>query len=218
MSIDKVIELLIPSLFETLYMIFLSTIFSVALGLPLAIALYIMRQDGLNPSVRIYKLMDAVVNILRSFPFIILMIVILPLTKMLVGTKIGTTAAIVPLTVSAVPFIARLFEQEFISIDKGIIEAAKSMGSTNCQIIWKVVVPESMPGMISAVTVLMINLVGYSAMAGTVGGGGLGNLAIRYGYNGYETNVLIMSVLAIIVIVEVIQLFGNYLSIKISKK
>lgn len=218
MSIEKVFELLVPSIFETLYMILFSTAFSVVFGLPLAIALYTMRQDGLNPSPRIYKMMDAIVNILRSFPFIILMIVILPLTKIIVGTKIGTTAAIVPLTISAIPFIARLFEQEFTSIDKGIIEAAKSMGSTNSQIIWKVVIPESLPGLISSITVLMINLVGYSAMAGTVGGGGLGNLAIRYGYNGYETNVLIMSVIAIILIVEIIQLVGNYLSIKISKK
>lgn len=218
MSFDAIMDLVLPSTLETLYMVVLSALLAVVIGLPLAILLFVIREDGLNPISGLYRVLDVIINILRSFPFIILMIVVLPLSSLLVGTKIGTTAAIVPLTISAFPFITRLFEQEFTNVPKGLIDAAKSMGSTNGEIVRKVLIPESMPGIIAHVTNLMIMLVGYSAMAGTIGGGGLGNLAIRYGYYRREEFVLWIAVLVIVIIVQLMQLIGTKISTSINKK
>lgn len=218
MSFDAIMDLVLPSTLETLYMVVLSALLAVVIGLPLAILLFVIREDGLNPISGLYRVLDVIINILRSFPFIILMIVVLPLSSLLVGTKIGTTAAIVPLTISAFPFITRLFEQEFTNVPKGLIDAAKSMGSTNGEIIRKVLIPESMPGIIAHVTNLMIMLVGYSAMAGTIGGGGLGNLAIRYGYYRREEFVLWIAVLVIVIIVQLMQWIGTKISTSINKK
>lgn len=218
MSFDAIMDLVLPSTLETLYMVVLSALLAVVIGLPLAILLFVIREDGLNPISGLYRVLDVIINILRSFPFIILMIVVLPLSSLLVGTKIGTTAAIVPLTISAFPFITRLFEQEFTNIPKGLIDAAKSMGSTNGEIVRKVLIPESMPGIIAHVTNLMIMLVGYSAMAGTIGGGGLGNLAIRYGYYRREEFVLWIAVLVIVIIVQLMQWIGTKISTSINKK
>lgn len=218
MSFDAIMDLVLPSTLETLYMVVLSALLAVVIGLPLAILLFVIREDGLNPISGLYRVLDVIINILRSFPFIILMIVVLPLSSLLVGTKIGTTAAIVPLTISAFPFITRLFEQEFTNVPKGLIDAAKSMGSTNEEIVRKVLIPESMPGIIAHVTNLMIMLVGYSAMAGTIGGGGLGNLAIRYGYYRREEFVLWIAVLVIVIIVQLMQWIGTKISTSINKK
>lgn len=218
MSFDKIMDLVLPSTLETLYMVILSALLAVVIGLPLAILLFIIRDDGLNPIPGLYRVLDVIINILRSFPFIILMIVVLPLSSIIVGTKIGTTAAIVPLTISAFPFITRLFEQEFTNVPKGLINAAKSMGSTNGEIVTKVLIPESMPGIVAHVTNLMIMLVGYSAMAGTIGGGGLGNLAIRYGYYRREESVLWIAVLVIVIIVQLMQWIGTKISTSINKK
>ena len=218
MSFDKIMDLVLPSTLETLYMVILSALLAVVIGLPLAILLFIIRDDGLNPIPGLYRVLDVIINILRSFPFIILMIVVLPLSSIIVGTKIGTTAAIVPLTISAFPFITRLFEQEFTNVPKGLIDAAKSMGSTNGEIVTKVLIPESMPGIVAHVTNLMIMLVGYSAMAGTIGGGGLGNLAIRYGYYRREEFVLWIAVLVIVIIVQLMQWIGTKISTGINKK
>ncbi|MGO4988436.1 MAG: ABC transporter permease [Gallicola sp.] len=218
MSFDAIMDLVLPSTLETLYMVVLSALLAVVIGLPLAILLFVIREDGLNPISGLYRVLDVIINILRSFPFIILMIVVLPLSSLLVGTKIGTTAAIVPLTISAFPFITRLFEQEFTNVPKGLIDAAKSMGSTNGEIVRKVLIPESMPGIIAHVTNLMIMLVGYSAMAGTIGGGGLGNLAIRYGYYRREEFVLWIAVLVIVIIVQLMQWIGTKISTSINKK
>mgnify|MGYP001420583781 FL=1 len=218
MSFDAIMDLVLPSTLETLYMVVLSALLAVVIGLPLAILLFVIREDGLNPISGLYRVLDVIINILRSFPFIILMIVVLPLSSLLVGTKIGTTAAIVPLTISAFPFITRLFEQEFTNVPKGLIDAAKSMGSTNGEIVRKVLIPESMPGIIAHVTNLMIMLVGYSAMAGTSGGGGLGNLAIRYGYYRREEFVLWIAVLVIVIIVQLMQWIGTKISTSINKK
>ena len=218
MSFDAIMDLVLPSTLETLYMVVLSALLAVVIGLPLAILLCVIREDGLNPISGLYRVLDVIINILRSFPFIILMIVVLPLSSLLVGTKIGTTAAIVPLTISAFPFITRLFEQEFTNVPKGLIDAAKSMGSTNGEIVRKVLIPESMPGIIAHVTNLMIMLVGYSAMAGTIGGGGLGNLAIRYGYYRREEFVLWIAVLVIVIIVQLMQWIGTKISTSINKK
>lgn len=211
-------NLILPSTMETLFMVIASAALAVIIGLPLAIMMFVIRDDGLNPVPALYRVLDIVVNILRSFPFIILMIVVLPLSGLLVGTKIGTTAAIVPLTISAFPFITRLFEQEFTNVPKGLIDAAKSMGSTNVEIVRKVLIPESLPGIIAHVTNLMIMLVGYSAMAGTIGGGGLGNLAIRYGYYRREETLLWIAVLVIVIIVQLIQFIGTKISTGINKK
>ncbi|MDO4661567.1 MAG: methionine ABC transporter permease [Tissierellia bacterium] len=218
MSFSEIMDLLLPSTLETVEMVFFSSVFSIIIGLLLAILLYTIREDGLNPKKSLYKILDIIVNILRSIPFVILMIIVLPLSKVIVGTKIGTAASIVPLTICAIPFVARLFEDEFTGIDKGIIEAAKSMGSTNSEIIWKVVIPETIPGLISSSTNLIINLIGYSAMSGFIGGGGLGNLAIRYGYNRRENLVLLASVVAIVILVQIVQYIGRKLSIKTNKK
>lgn len=218
MNISEIIDLLIPATLETIIMVFFSTILSTAIGLLVAILLYTIREDGLNPKKNLYKILDIIVNVLRSFPFVILMIVVLPLSKVIVGTKIGTKAAIVPLTICAIPFIARLFEQEFKNIDRGIIEASKSMGANNLEIITKVIIPESLPSMIADITNLIINLISYSAMSGFIGGGGLGNLAIRYGYNRRENAVLFASVVVIIILVEIVQYTGFKLSIKTNKR
>lgn len=218
MSSSAIMDLVLPSTLETLYMVILSALLAVVIGLPLAILLFLIREDGLNPVPGLYRVLDIVINILRSFPFIILMIVVLPLSSLIVGTKIGTTAAIVPLTISAFPFITRLFEQEFTNVPKGLIDAAKSMGSTSGEIVRKVLIPESMPGIVAHVTNLMIMLVGYSAMAGTIGGGGLGNLAIRYGYYRREEFVLWIAVLVIVIIVQLIQWIGTKISTGINKK
>ncbi len=218
MSSSAIMDLVLPSTLETLYMVILSALLAVGIGLPLAILLFVIREDGLNPIPGLYRVLDVIINILRSFPFIILMIVVLPLSSLIVGTKIGTTAAIVPLTISAFPFITRLFEQEFTNVPKGLIDAAKSMGSTNGEIVRKVLIPESMPGIVAHVTNLMIMLVGYSAMAGTIGGGGLGNLAIRYGYYRREEFVLWIAVLVIVIIVQLMQWIGTKISTGINKK
>lgn len=215
---DNISSLLFEATTETLYMIIVSTIFTILIGLPLSLVLYTTRSTGLNPKPKLYSVLDVIVNITRSFPFIILMIILLPLSKIIVGTKIGTSASIVPLTIGAIPFLARLFEQEFLNVDKGIIEASKSMGASNFNILTKVLIPEALPQLILAVTNLMITLIGYSAMAGTIGGGGLGALAKRYGYDRFNPQVLLWAVIVIIILVEIIQIAGTKISSKLNKK
>ncbi|WP_297811780.1 methionine ABC transporter permease [uncultured Finegoldia sp.] len=215
---DNIPNLLIEATTETLYMILVSTFFTILFGLPLSLILFTTGQSGLSPKPKLYTVLDIVVNITRSFPFIILMIILLPLSKMIVGTKIGTSASIVPLTVGAIPFVARLFEQEFLNVDRGIIEASQSMGASKFNILTKVLIPESLPQLILAVTNLMITLIGYSAMAGTIGGGGLGALAKRYGYDRFNTEVLFWAVVVIIILVEIVQISGTTISNKLNKK
>lgn len=215
---DDLLHLVLEATGETLYMILVSTFFTILFGLPLALILYTTGQSGLNPKPKLYAVLDVIVNITRSFPFIILMIVLLPLSKLIVGTKIGTSASIVPLTVGAIPFLARLFEQEFLNVDRGIIEASKSMGASNFNILTRVLIPESLPQLVLAITNLMITLIGYSAMAGTIGGGGLGALAKRYGYDRFNTEVLLWAVVVIIILVEIVQISGTKISNKLNKK
>ncbi|MGP1508097.1 MAG: methionine ABC transporter permease [Sphaerochaeta sp.] len=200
---------------QTFHMVSLSTVFSVLLGLPLGILLCITSpesQGGLKPKPVINEILSRIVNILRSFPFIILIIVLFPLSRLIVGTAIGTKSTIVPLSIAAAPFVARLVETSLKEVDNGVIQAAKTMGSTNTQIIFKVLLPEAMPSLISGLTLTIINLIGYSAMAGAVGGGGLGDLAIRYGYQRFRTDVLFIAVIIILVLVELIQFAGNKIS------
>ncbi|ADF98903.1 methionine ABC transporter, MUT family, permease protein [Clostridium botulinum F str. 230613] len=175
-------DMLFKALKETLYMVSISTILSISLGFIPSIILIITDEKGLKPNKVIYKSLDFVVNLLRSFPFIILMVAILPFTKAIVGKTIGTTAAIVPLTIAAIPFATRVLESAMKEVDEGVIEAAKSLGASDIQIIFKVIIKESMPSMIVAITLTIISVVAYSAMAGAIGGGGLGDVAIKYGY------------------------------------
>lgn len=213
--------LIFQSTLQTLQMVFFSTLFSILLGLPLGILLCVTRPEehgGIMPKPVLNSILDKIVNVLRSFPFIILMIILFPLSRLLVGTTIGTTATIVPLSIAAAPFAARVIETSLKEVDTGVVQAARSMGSTNRQIIFKVMIPEAMPSLVSGVTLTIINLVGYSAMAGAIGGGGLGDLAIRYGYQRTRTDVMIVAVVIILVLVELIQFIGNKISAQILSK
>jgi len=211
-------NLVIPSLIETLYMVFFSTLFSLILGFPLGILMVVTEKGNIWPKPKLNQILNSIINILRSFPFLILMIVIYPLSTLIVGKSIGTTATIVPLSVAAAPFVARIIESSIKEVDKGVVELSLSMGATIPQIITKVLIPEAMPSIILGITLTIINIIGYSAMAGAIGGGGLGDLAIRYGYYRFETNILIVSVIVIIIMVQSIQFIGNTLSAKINKK
>jgi D-methionine transport system permease protein len=208
-------DLVIPSLIETVYMVFFSTVFSLILGFPLGILMVVTEKGNIWEKPKFNQILNSIINILRSFPFLILMIVIFPLSTLIVGKSIGTTATIVPLSVAAAPFVARIIETSIKEVDKGVIELSLSMGATIPQIITKVLIPEAMPSIVLGIT---LTIIGYSAMAGAIGGGGLGDLAIRYGYYRFDTEVLIVSVIVIIIMVQSIQYFGNTLSAKINKK
>ena len=209
------------STLQTLQMVSLSTLFSVLLGLPLGIFLCITSpasQGGLRPKPVLNEVLSRIVNVLRSFPFIILIILLFPLSRLIVGTAIGTKSTIVPLSIAAAPFVARLVETSLKEVDPGVIQAARTMGSTDSQIVFKVLLPEALPSLIAGLTLTIINLIGYSAMAGAVGGGGLGDLAIRYGYQRFRTDVLLVAVVIIIILVELIQFIGNKISSKMMSK
>ncbi len=206
---------LLYALWETLYMVAISTALSGIFGSAVAVLMIVTGPSGLRPNPPLYRVLDVAVNLLRSFPFIILLIAIIPLTRLIVGTSIGSTASIVPLTVAATPFVARLMEGSLLEVDRGVVEAAKSFGASTWQIIWGVMIKEAMPAIVLNWAVVAINLLGYSAMAGVVGGGGLGDLAIKYGYNRFQTDVMIYSVAILIGVVQVIQYVGNSIYEKI---
>lgn len=206
---------------QTIQMVFFSTLFSVMLGLPIGVLLYITDKEekgGIIPKPVLNAVLSRVVNVLRSFPFIILMILIMPLSRLIIGTAIGTKASIIPLSIAAAPFVARVIESSLREVDPGVVQAAKAMGSTNWQIVYKVLIPEAMPSLVSGITLTVINLIGYSAMAGAIGGGGLGDLAIRYGYQRFRSDIMIITVIIIILLVEVIQLVGNKIAAKMISK
>ena len=216
---EQIIELVGSATLQTLAMVFSSTLFSLILGFPLGILLCVTDPvSGIMPKPVLNQVLSRIVNILRSFPFIILMILLFPLSRIIVGTSIGTTATIVPLSIAAAPFVARIIETSLKEVDPGVIQAAKAMGSTNMQIIVKVLVPEAMPSLVSGITLTIINLIGYSAMAGAIGGGGLGDLAIRYGYQRFRTDIMIAAVVVILILVEVIQFIGTKISSKLMAK
>lgn len=196
---------------ETLIMVFGSTILSVIIGFLPAIMLTLSASDGLRPNAWVYRILDYIVNILRSFPFIILMVIVIPFTRLVAGKAIGTTAAIVPLTISAIPFVARVLETAMRQVDKGLIEAAKSFGASDLQIIRRVYIKEALPGIISGITLTMVSLIGYSAMGGAIGAGGLGDVAIRYGYQAYQVSYLVVTSIVLIVFVQLIQGIGNFI-------
>lgn len=206
---SQILTLVGVSTLQTLEMVLFSTLFSMVIGFPLGVLLYSTNSMGITPRPILNQVLSRIVNVLRSFPFIILMILLFPLSRLILGTSIGTTATIIPLSIAAAPFVARLVETALLEVDSGMIQAARAMGSTNSQIIYKVLIPESMPSLVSGITLTIINLIGYSAMAGTIGGGGLGDLAIRYGYQRFRPDVMAASVVVIIVMVEVIQFIGT---------
>lgn len=214
----QIANLVLSSTGETLLMVFFSTIFSVLIGFPLGIILYITSPTGITPKKILNQILSRIVDILRSFPFVILMIILLPFTRFVLGKAIGTVATIIPLSIAAAPFVARVIESALIDIDSGVITAAKAMGSTNWQIIYKVLIPEVLPSVVSGITLTIINLISYSAMAGTLGGGGLGDLAIRYGYQRFRVDIMIGAVVVIIFLVAIIQFIGTKLSEYILKK
>lgn len=214
---SPITELVLQSTWETIVMVFFSTLFAVLLGFPLGIFLFVTSPRGIAPKIVPYQLISRIVNTLRSFPFVILMIVMFPLSRVVLGTAIGTEATIIPLSVAAAPFIARLTETALNEVDKGVIQAAVAMGASKRQVVRKVMIPEALPSIISGVTLTIITLIGYSAMAGAIGGGGLGDLAIRYGYQRFRTDVMTESVIIIIVMVEVIQFLGNKAATLVAK-
>lgn len=210
-------DMLFKALRETLYMVSISTVLAILLAFIPSIILIVTDEKGLKPNKVIYKSLDFIVNLLRSFPFIILMVAILPFTKAIVGKTIGTTAAIVSLTIAAIPFATRVLESAMKEVDEGVIEAAKSLGASDLQIIFKVIIKESMPSMIVAITLTIISVVGCSAMAGAIGGGGLGDVAIKYGYYRFKTDIMIYTVIILIILVQVIQSLGNAVYRKLNK-
>lgn len=212
------IDLLLKSLAETLYMLSVSAIIAAVIGIPLGILLVVTEKNNILSCPMINKPLAFVINMIRSIPFIILMVAIIPLTRIIAGTSIGTTAAIVPLTLAAIPYTARMVETSIREIPSGLIEAAESMGASPLQIIYKVLIPEALPAVIQNMTVVIVSLIGSSAMAGTIGGGGLGDLAIRYGYQRFQADMMIATIVVLLVIVQVIQWVGNNLSKKTNKK
>jgi D-methionine transport system permease protein len=194
---------------QTMTMVLWSTLFSVLLGFIPAILLTLTAPDGLRPNRPVYSILSFIVNVFRSFPFIILMVLVIPLTRAIAGKAIGTQAAIVPLTISAIPFVARVIESAFREVDPGLIEAARSFGATNAQIFRRVYVKEAFPGILSGIILTMISLVGYSAMGGAIGAGGLGDVAIRKGYQAYKIEYLVATSLVLIVFVQAVQGIGN---------
>ena len=216
---NMIFTLVSEATLETLAMVGFSTVFSLILGLPLGILLCVTdAETGIMKKPVLNQVLTRIVNVLRSFPFMILMILLFPLSRKIVGTSIGTTATIVPLSIAAAPFVARIIETALKEVDPGVVQAARAMGSTNMQIIWKVLLPEAMPSLVSGITLTIINLIGYSAMAGAIGGGGLGDLAIRYGYQRFRTDIMAVSVIVILVLVEVIQVIGTKISSRLLAK
>ncbi|RKR06025.1 D-methionine transport system permease protein [Kushneria sinocarnis] len=208
---SAMIERIVNAVFETLYMVILSGFIGTVLGVAMGVALYITRRGNFLERPLFNRVLSIIVNIGRSVPFIILALAIVPFTQLLVGTFIGNTAAVVPLTLAAIPFVARLVEGALLEVPDGLIEAAQAMGATPQQIIFRVLLPEAAAGIITAITVTFISLIGYSAMAGGIGAGGLGAVAINYGYNRYDTGVMLITVIIMIVMVQGIQTLGDRL-------
>ncbi|MCR4648950.1 MAG: ABC transporter permease [Lachnospiraceae bacterium] len=215
---SKVIGMIIEGIRDTLYMTIGSTIVGYALGLPLGIVLFVTSDKGLKPNKIIYRIGDFVCNIIRSIPFLILLILLIPFTRLIVGKSYGSTATIVPLVICAAPYIARVVESSLNEVDPGVIEAAKAMGANPFQIIFKVLIVEAKTSLFRGLTITTGLLLGYSAMSGTVGGGGLGDIAVRYGYYRWQTDIMIVTVILLIVIFQIIQNLGNFVSKKIDHR
>ena len=215
---STVVKMIAEGTLVTLYMTLVSTLAAYVLGLPMGIILVVTAKDGLRPNKLIYKTLDFIVNIVRSVPFLILLILVIPLTRAIVGKAYGPTATIVPLVLAAAPFIARMVESSLLEVDKGVIEAAQSMGAGLWTIIWKVLLGEARTSLIVGATIVLGTVLGYSAMAGIVGGGGLGDIAIRYGYYRYQADIMWVTVILLVVLVQIMQVFGTRLSKKLDKR
>ena len=215
---SSTIMMILEGIGQTLLMVLFATLFGYVFGLPLGIVLFLSDKDGIKPNAKLYRVLDLIVNIGRSIPFIILLILIIPFTRLLVGKSYGTAATIVPLTVSAIPFIGRMVESSLKEVDKGVIEAAVSLGATNSQIITKVLLTEALPSLINGATICVGTIIGYSAMAGAVGGGGLGDIAIRYGYYRYQTDIMLITVVIIVILVQLLQYIGTTIAKKADKR
>lgn len=210
MNITQTLEIVVlPALVSTLEMLIISTILSILFGFFLSVVMVVTYQDGLHPNAPVYKVLDLVVNLIRSFPFIILMVAIIPFTRALVGTSIGLKGAIVPITIAATPFIARVIEAAMREVDPSLIEAAKSFGASDAQIVFRVMLVEALPSIVLGIILSIINILGASAMAGVVGAGGLGAVALIYGYQGFNKTIMYSTVLILILLVQLIQNIGN---------
>ncbi len=209
---EQVIKMLAENTFITLYMTVTSTFLAYVLGLPLGILLVLSAKGGLKPNPVLYKILDAIVNLIRSVPFLILLILVIPVTRAIVGKSYGPTAPIVPLTIAAAPFIARLVESSLHEVDAGVVEAAQSMGADNFRIITRVLIPEARTALITDATVALVTVLGYSAMAGTVGGGGLGDIAIQYGYYRWQFDIMTVTVILLVLMVQILQWTGTKLA------
>lgn len=218
MTWEEIVPLLGPATLETAQMVGWSAVFTLLFGLPLGVALVAFDRDGLRPLPALRSGLGFVVNVGRSLPFIVLMIAIIPFTRLVVGTTIGTAAFVVPLTVGAVPFYARLVETALREVGADVVQAAQAMGASRTTIVRKVLLPEALPGLVAGLTVTVVALIGYSAMAGTLGGGGLGDLAVRYGYQRFETSLMIVTVVLLLIIVQLLQSLGDAVARRLSHK
>ncbi len=215
---SEITSMIIEGVWATLYMTLVSTFMGYLFGLPLGVLLAVTDKDGLKPNPVVYKVLDVIVNIVRSVPFLILLILLIPFTRLVVGQSYGSTATIVPLVIAAVPFIGRMVESSIKEVDPGVIEAARSMGASDFQIVWKVLLVEARTSLIVGSTITIGTILGYSAMAGCVGGGGLGDIAVRYGYYRYQTDIMIVTVVLLILLVQIFQTVGMFIASKLDKR
>lgn len=218
MNFAQMSQLLLEGTLDTLYMTLASTLIAYLIGIPLGVILVVTRKDSICPAPKTNAVLGTIVNIMRSVPFLILIIVLIPFTRFVVGTSIGATATVVPLIVGAAPFIARMVESSLLEVDAGVVEAAQAMGASPWQIVTKVLLKEAVPSLITGAAIALTTILGYSAMAGAVGGGGLGDLAIKYGYHRYQTDVLLLTLVILIALVQIIQALGNGLAKKIDHR
>ena len=215
---SQVIIMLLEGIRDTLYMTLASTLFGYIIGLPMGIVLTVTDKDGIRPNAAVYKVLDVISNLLRSIPFIILLIVLIPFTRFVVGRSYGSTATIVPLTIAAAPYIARMVESSLKEVDAGVIEAARSMGASDFQIVTKVMLVEARTSLIAGATISLGTILGYSAMAGTVGGGGLGDIAIRYGYTRWQTDIMVVTVVLLVILFQIFQTIGMKIANRLDRR
>lgn len=215
---EQIREMILNGILETLYMTVVSTLFGYVFGLPMGVLLCISDKDGLKPHPVLYKILDFIANIVRSVPFLILLILLIPFTRFLLGKSYGSTATIVPLTVAAIPFIARMVESSLKEVDNGVVEAARAMGAGTMRIILRVLLVEARTSLITGATIAIGTILGYSSMAGAVGGGGLGDIAVRYGYYRYQTDIMIVTVILLIVIVQIFQSVGMLIANRLDRR
>ena len=215
---SQVIIMLLEGIRDTLYMTLASTLFGYIIGLPMGIVLTVTDKDGIRPNAAVYKVLDVISNLLRSIPFIILLIVLIPFTRFVVGRSYGSTATIVPLTIAAAPYIARMVESSLKEVDAGVIEAARSMGASDFQIVTKVMLGEARTSLIVGATISLGTILGYSAMAGTVGGGGLGDIAIRYGYTRWQTDIMVVTVVLLVILFQIFQTIGMKIANRLDRR